>query len=104
MDSYETPIKDGHLTDVVAGDLNSDGRKALVFLETAKNYLDLVAYEKPHKLVPATRWQVFEDRTFRSRRIDDMEPREAAVADVTGDGKADLIVLVHDRILVYPQE
>jgi hypothetical protein len=104
LDSYETPIKDGHLTDVIAGDLNSDGRKALVFLETAKNYLDLVAYEKPHKLVPANRWQVFEARTFRSRRIDDVEPREAAVADVTGDGKADLIVLVHDRILVYPQE
>jgi hypothetical protein len=26
------------------------------------------------------------------------------VADVTGDRKNDLIVLVHDRILVYPQE
>jgi hypothetical protein len=26
------------------------------------------------------------------------------VADVTGDGKNDLIVLVHDRVLVYPQE
>jgi hypothetical protein len=104
LDSYETPIKDGHLTDVIAGDLNSDGRKALVFLETAKNYLDLVAYEKPHELVPATRWEVFEARTFRSRRIDDIEPREAAVADVTGDGKADLIVLVHNVVLVYPQE
>jgi len=104
LDSYETPIKDGHLTDVVAGDLNQDGLKALVFLETAKNYLDLVAYEKPHKLVPANRWQVFEERTFRSRRIDATEPREAVVADVTGDGKADLIVLVHDRLLVYPQE
>ena len=103
-DSYETPIKDGHLTDVIAGDLNNDGRKDLVFLETAKNYLDLVTLEKPHKLVPANRWQVFEERTFRSRRNDANEPREAVVADVTGDGKADLIVLVHDRILVYPQE
>jgi len=26
------------------------------------------------------------------------------VADVTGDGKNDLIVVVHDRVLVYPQE
>jgi len=103
-DSYETPIKDGHLSDVIAWDLNNDGRKDLVFLETAKNYLDLVTFEKPHKLVPATRWQVFEERTFRSRRNDANEPREAVVADVTGDGKADLIVLVHDRILVYPQE
>ena len=39
-----------------------------------------------------------------SRRNDSTEPREAVVADVTGDGKNDLIVLVHDRILVYPQE
>ena len=103
LDSYETPIKDGHLTDVVDGDLSHTGRKDLVFLETAKNYLDIVAYEKPHHLVPANRWQVFEERTFRPRR-DSMEPREAVVADVTGDGKADLIVLVHDRILVYPQQ
>jgi len=104
LDSYETPIKDGHLADVVSGDLNNDGRKDLVFLETAKNYLDLVTFELPHKLVPADRWQVFEERTFRSRRNDSLEPREAVIADVTGDKKNDLIVLVHDRILVYPQE
>jgi hypothetical protein len=104
LDSYETPIKDGHLTDVVSGDLNSDGRKDLVFLETARNYLDLVLFTSDHKLVPANRWQVFEERTFRSRRSDLPEPREAIVADLTGDGKNDLAVVVHDRILVYPQE
>ncbi len=104
LDDYETPIKDGYLHDVVSGDLNNDGRKDLVFLETAKNYLDLVAYEPPHRLVPADRWQVFEERTFRSRRSDLAEPREALVADLTGDGKNDLVVLVHDRILLYPQE
>ena len=104
LDGYESPIKDAHLNDVVSGDLNNDGRKDLVFLETAKNYLDLVLFSADHKLIPANRWQVFEERTFRSRRSDLPEPREAAVADVTGDGKNDLIVLVHDRILVYPQE
>ena len=104
LDGYESPIKDSHLNDVVSGDLNNDGRKDLVFLETGKNYLDLVLFDANHKLVPSNRWQVFEERTFRSRRSDQPEPREAAVADVTGDGKNDLIVLVHDRILVYPQE
>jgi hypothetical protein len=104
LDGYETPIKDGHLNDVVTGDLDNDGRKDLVFLETARNYLDLVIFDAHHKLVPANRWQVFEERTFRGRRSDFPEPREAAVADVTGDGKNDLIILVHDRILVYPQE
>ena len=104
LDGYETPIKDGHLNDVVTGDLDNDGRKDLVFLETARNYLDLVIFNAKHKLVPANRWQVFEERTFRGRRSEFPEPREAAVADVTGDGKNDLIILVHDRILVYPQE
>jgi hypothetical protein len=104
LDSYETPIKDGHLNDLVTGDLDNDGRKDLVFMETARNYLDLVIFDANHKLVPANRWQVFEERTFRGRRSDFPEPREAAVADVTGDGKNDLIILVHDRILVYPQE
>jgi len=104
MDSYETPIKDGHLNDVVAGDLNHDGRKDLVFLETAKNYIDVVEFNAQHKLVPGNRWQVFEERTFRGRRSDLPEPREAVVADATGDGKNDLIVVVHDRIIVYPQE
>ncbi len=104
LDGYETPIKDGYLTDVVSGDLNNDGRKDLVFMETAKNHLDLVIFDAKHKLVPADRWQVFEQRTFRSRGGDMPEPREAVVVDLTGDGKNDLAVIVHDRILVYPQE
>jgi hypothetical protein len=104
LDGYDTPIKNGYLNDMVAGDLTGSGRKQLVFLETAKNYIDLVFFDAHHKLVPGDRWQVFEQHTFRGRDNALPEPREAAVADVTGDGKNDLIILVHDRILVYPQE
>jgi hypothetical protein len=104
LDGYETPIRDAYLHDVIPGDLNQDGRRDLVFLETAKHYLDLVIFDASNKLVPANRWQVFEERSFRGGRGDLPEPREAVVADVTGDGKNDLIVLVHDRVLVYPQE
>ena len=104
LDGYDTPVKDGYLNDVVAGDLSNTGRKDLVFLETVKNYLDLVSFDSHHKLVPSNRWQVFEQHTFRGRTDALPEPREALVTDVTGDGKNDLIVLVHDRILVYPQD
>jgi hypothetical protein len=104
LDGYDTPIKDGYLNDVTAGDLNHSGRKQLVFMETAKNYLDLVFFDSNHKLVPGDRWQVFEQHTFRGADNAVQEPREALVADVTGDKKNDLIVIVHDRILVYPQE
>lgn len=105
LDGYETPIKDARLNDVVSGDLNQDSRKDLVFLETAKNHLDVVIYGKERKLVPANRWAVFEERSFRGRRGGDtQEPREALIRDFTGDGKNDLAIIVHDRILVYPQE
>ncbi|MGD0349791.1 MAG: VCBS repeat-containing protein [Verrucomicrobiota bacterium] len=104
LDGYDTPIKDGYLNDVVAGDLTGSGRKDLIFMETAKNYLDLVSFNAKHRLVPGDRWKVFEQHTFRGAANALPEPREAAVADVTGDRKNDLIVLVHDRILVYPQE
>ena len=104
LDGYETPILNGFLHDVIAGDLNQDGRQDLVFLETSKNYLDLVVFGAGGKLAPANRWPVFEERTFRGRRGEQLEPREALIADVTGDGKNDLVVVVHDRILVYPQE
>ena len=104
LDDYDTPIKDGYLNDLIAGDLTGGGRKQLIFMETAKNYLDLVFFDKDRKLVPGDRWQVFEQHTFRGAQNALPEPRECAVADVTGDKKNDLIVLVHDRILVYPQE
>ena len=104
LDGYETKVRDGRLHDVISGDLNQDGRRDLVFLETARNYLDLVIFDKAGKLVPANRWQVFEERSFRGRRGDQPEPREGLIVDVTGDGKNDLVVLVHDRVLVYPQE
>ncbi len=104
LDDYDTPIKDGYLNDLIAGDLTGGGRKQLIFMETGKNYLDLVNFSKAGKLVPGDRWQVFEQHTFRGAQNALPEPRECAVADVTGDGKNDLIVLVHDRILVYPQE
>jgi len=104
LDGYESPLKDGRLHDVISGDLNQDRRKDLVFLETSKNYLEIVTFGKDGKLTPANRWQVFEERTFRGRRSDVPEPREALIADFTGDGKADLVIMVHDRLLLYPQE
>ena len=104
LDGYDTPIKDGYLNDVSAGDLNNNGHKELIFLETAKNYLDIVNFNSQHKLVPAVRWQVFEQHTFRGATDALPEPREVVVANVTGGKKNDLIVVVHDRILVYPQE
>jgi FG-GAP-like repeat len=104
LDGYDTPIKDGYLNDLVAGDLTGDGRKDLVFMETSKNNLDIVQFDKNHKLVPGERWQVFEAHTFRGDSNALPEPREVLVTNITGGKHNDLVIIVHDRIVVYPQE
>ncbi len=101
--SYETPLKEAELRDTICGDLTGNGRKDLVFLETAKNHFDLAAWDAPGKVLPAIRWRVFEQRSFRGRS-GGVEPREAVIADFDGDGRNDLAALVHDRVLLYTQE
>ena len=41
---------------------------------------------------------------FQNPSHHNVSPRLGFAWDVTGDGKNDLVILVHDRILVYPQE
>ena len=48
-------------------------------------------------------FQVFEQKSFRDRDLN-VEPRDLALGDVDGDGRPDLVLLVHDRILVYRQD
>ncbi len=52
----------------------------------------------------ALRFPVFEAKSFSRETEFELEPREAVIADVTGDGRNDLVLLVHDRLLVYPQD
>lgn len=58
--------------------------------------------QKPRSLL---NFQVYQpDMHFQGRTGEDVEPREIVVADVTGDGRPDLILLIHNKILIYPQK
>ena len=53
------------------------------------------------------RFKIFEEKSYRegeSRSSTRIEPRDIKIADVTGDGKNDLVTLIHDRIIIYPQD
>ena len=43
-----------------------------------------------------------ENPHYRGQRSAEQQPREACIADFTNDGRNDLVLLMHDRIFVYP--
>ena len=102
--SYESPRKEVYLMDLVAGDVNSDGHPEICVLDTNAHLVEIVAYRADQGLLPGMNFKVFEEKSFQGPNRTGTQPREALITDVTGDGRPDLILLCHDRILVYPQD
>lgn len=106
VESYTTDLPGINYADVLAGDLTGDGKPELVALDPESSVIEVLAYDASAKeWTSRLHFRVFEtDEHFQGRRGESYEPREMIVADVTGDGKNDLVLLVHDRVLVYPRE
>ena len=105
--SYETKIKDGIYGNLAAGDINSDDRTDIIMVEYKRNHFEILALDSDMKPTPAMRFKIFEQKSYRgsqSRVKPGVEPRELKVVDVTGDGKDDLVTVIHDRIIIYPQD
>jgi hypothetical protein len=105
--SYETRIKDGAYGNLAAGDINADRRPDIVMVEYKRNHIEILALDSQRNPVPAMRFKVFEEKTYRNRSESSqasVEPRQLEIADVTGDGKNDLVTVIHDRVIVYPQD
>jgi hypothetical protein len=89
--------------EITAGDVNGDGFLDLVVLDAGEQSMGILSFSEAGRLVPATRFKVFESRLFQGGEPREFEPSTALIADVTGDGADDVILLCHDRMLVYPQ-
>jgi hypothetical protein len=101
---FDLPIKDGYPFELTLGDVNGNGETDAVFIESA-HHLIAIAAVRANRIEYALKFPVFEERIFdRGDGGGRPEPREIALGDVTGDGKNDIAILVHDRVLVYPQE
>jgi hypothetical protein len=89
--------------EIEAGDLNGDGFTDLVVLDAREQMAQIFTVSAGRRLLHATEFKVFESRIFGRGDDREFEPSAAIIADVTGDGRNDLILQVHDRYVIYPQ-
>ncbi|MGF1449679.1 MAG: FG-GAP repeat domain-containing protein [Opitutales bacterium] len=103
--TYETDLENIRYFSAETGDLNADGLRDLVLLDGENNLIEILGQAQGGEWTSQLHFTVFERNVHYSGRTGAaQEPREILLADVTGDGLDDLIVLVHDRVLLYPQK
>ena len=100
--SYESETKDAFLADAEVGDLNHDGVRDVVVVDMGKAALEILTTAPGGDFVQALRFQVFQGRRFSESPDSRGEPREMLIGDVTGDGIDDIVLIVHDRVILYP--
>jgi hypothetical protein len=106
---FETDIEGGRFGQFAAGDVNGDGVPEVAMAEQSRNHVQILSFDGDAQLAGVCKFKVFEAHAYgrerqQGRGPEAGEPRQVLVEDVTGDGRQDLVLLVHDRIIIYPQD
>lgn len=105
--TYETTERRSRLGDVIAADLGGPVGQDIAWVDIGEHSIHITAIVpgKPGaiELRKALSFKVFEEKSFRDVRSMG-EPRDVATGDVDGDRLTDLVLIAHDRLLVYRQD
>lgn len=104
VDAWRSP-DERHLHHYLAsGDINSDGFTDLLALDAGDQLCEIFTFSQRGRLMHATNFKMYESRIFTGGTAREFQPNQAIIADVTGNGANDLILVTHDRILIQDRK
>lgn len=106
---FESSIEGGRFGHFTVADINGDGVPNIVLCDLGRRHVQILSFDEDARLAEAYRFRVFEEHPHSADRQTGRgggggEPRHLLVEDLTGDGGNDLVLLVHDRLILYPQD
>ena len=103
--SWECDLEGVNYQLLGVGDLDADGSQEVVAVDTRDSHvLEVFRPSDDGQWTSLLHFTVFEvDSHYQGQRGAVNQPREIVIADLTNDGLDDLVLVVHDRILLYPQ-
>ncbi len=106
--TYETDLEDVEYQDFIVGNLDGKPGDELMLVDSTNTRVLEVLGPPADANLPwesLMHFPVFQqDPHYSGKTGSSFEPHEMLLEDLTGDGKPDLAILVHDRLLIYPQE
>ena len=103
MGKQRSMAREARLQSLLSADFDQDGMPEVFALETSEHRVECFQLEPDQSFSILNQWSVFEKRSYRNQGAAFPEPKEGIVADFTGDGLLDLCLIVHDRVILYPQ-
>ena len=102
--TLESEASDITFTHLAMGDFIPNGKPEIIVLDGRSSRSLEILSNLDGLYEPVFYFTLFETSPhFQGRRGSSTEPREILVADLTGNGRDDIVLLVHDRLLLYPQ-
>ncbi len=102
---FQSDLPDYWPDEIFQGDMNGDGHANLLLLEQTQFHMFEILGQEDEEWKSMIHFPVFETAPGSQRKSNgESEPRETMIADINGDGLDDIVMLVHDRLLLYLQD
>jgi hypothetical protein len=89
--------------ELAVGDVNGDGYSDMVSLDAGEQMLEIFSFTENGKMLYATSFKIYESKIFSGGESREWQPSQVIITDLTNDNNNDVLLLSHDRLLLYRQ-